>query len=101
VANAKVPADVVYKLLSKIYTPEGLAHMVNQKKTFKAMSIETGVTGIVTPCIRVPRSSGKKKASEINRRLNATRFSCSGGNCCRTYTPSFCQDFTNRMAANH
>lgn len=49
VANADVPADVVYTLLSKIYTPEGLAHMVNVKKTAKAMSIETGISGIITP----------------------------------------------------
>jgi TRAP transporter TAXI family solute receptor len=49
VANADVPADVVYALLSKIYTPEGLAHMVNVKKTAKAMSVESGVTGIITP----------------------------------------------------
>jgi len=49
VANADVPDDVVYKLLSAIYTDEGLAHMVGQKKTFKAMSIENGITGIVTP----------------------------------------------------
>jgi TRAP transporter TAXI family solute receptor len=49
VANADVPADVVYALLSKIYTPEGLAHMVNVKKTAKAMSVESGITGIITP----------------------------------------------------
>jgi hypothetical protein len=49
VANSKVPADVVYTLLSKIYTPEGLAHMVNVKKTAKAMSVEDGIKGIVTP----------------------------------------------------
>jgi TRAP transporter TAXI family solute receptor len=49
VANADVPAEVVYDLLSMIYTDEGLAHMVSQKKTFKAMSIESGVNGIVTP----------------------------------------------------
>ncbi len=49
VANAKVPAEVVYDLLSKIYTDEGLAHMRAQKKTFKEMSIQTGVKGIVTP----------------------------------------------------
>jgi TRAP transporter TAXI family solute receptor len=49
VANANVPADVVYALLSKIYTPEGLAHMVNVKKTAKAMSVESGITGIITP----------------------------------------------------
>jgi len=49
VANSKVPADVVYDLLSKIYTDEGLAHMRQQKKTFKEMSVETGINGIVTP----------------------------------------------------
>ncbi len=49
VANADVPDEVVYKMLSLIYTDEGLAHMVGQKKTFKEMSIKTGVKGIVTP----------------------------------------------------
>jgi TRAP transporter TAXI family solute receptor len=49
VANAKVDDDVVYKMLSLIYTDEGLAHMVSQKKTFKEMSIKNGVNGIVTP----------------------------------------------------
>lgn len=49
VANADVDDDVVYKLLSAIYTDEGLAHMVSQKKTFKNMSIATGADGIVTP----------------------------------------------------
>ena len=49
VANKNVPADVVYKLLSIIYTDEGLKHMVAQKKTFKEMAIKTGIKGIVTP----------------------------------------------------
>jgi TRAP transporter TAXI family solute receptor len=49
VASSKVPDDVVYDLLSKIYTEEGLAHMRSQKKTFKEMSIKSGVDGIVTP----------------------------------------------------
>jgi hypothetical protein len=49
VANAKVSADVVYKLLSVIYTDEGLKHMVGQKKTFKEMAIKTGANGVVTP----------------------------------------------------
>lgn len=49
VVNKDVPADVVYDMLSKIYTDEGLAHMVQQKKTFKKMSIENGPIGIVTP----------------------------------------------------
>jgi TRAP transporter TAXI family solute receptor len=49
VANKDVSADAVYQMLSLIYTEEGLAHMVSQKKTFKSMSIESGPTGIVTP----------------------------------------------------
>ena len=49
VANARVPADVVHDLLSKIYTDEGLAYMRSQKKTFGEMSIDNGVKGIVTP----------------------------------------------------
>ncbi len=49
VANSKVSADVVYEMLSLIYTDEGLAHMKQQKKTFKYMSIAKGADGIVTP----------------------------------------------------
>ncbi len=49
VANSKVPADVVYKLLSVIFTDEGLKHMVGQKKTFKEMAVKIGTKGIVTP----------------------------------------------------
>ncbi len=49
VASAKVPADVVYRLLSIIYTDDGLAHMRRQKKTFNAMSVANGLNGIVTP----------------------------------------------------
>ncbi len=49
VANADVPEEVVYKLLSTIYTDEGLAHMVGQKKTFKSMTVENAANGIVTP----------------------------------------------------
>ena len=49
VANKNVPDDVVYDLLAAIFTDEGLAHMVAQKKTFKAMSVAKGVNGIVTP----------------------------------------------------
>jgi len=49
VANSKVSADVVYKLLSLIYADGGLKHMYGQKKTFKNMRIDTGATNIVTP----------------------------------------------------
>lgn len=49
VANADVPEDVVYDMLSKIYTEEGLEYMAGQKSTFKEMGLETGTNGIVTP----------------------------------------------------
>jgi len=49
VANSKTPEDLVYKLLSILFKKEGLAHMVSQKETFKEMSIEKGINGIVTP----------------------------------------------------
>lgn len=49
VANAQVPDEIVYDLLTKMYTDEALAYMVSQKKTFEEMSLETGLNGIVTP----------------------------------------------------
>ena len=49
VANSKVTDDTVYKMLSMIYTDEGLAHMKEQKKTFKLMSLDSGTQGVVTP----------------------------------------------------
>ena len=49
VANSKVSDDTVYKMLSTIYTDEGLAHMKQQKKTFNNMSLQTGTQGVVTP----------------------------------------------------
>jgi len=49
VANSKVSDDTVYEMLSTIYTDEGLAHMKQQKKTFKNMSLKSGTQGVVTP----------------------------------------------------
>lgn len=49
VAHSGVSADAVYKILSLIYTDEGLAHMHAAKKTFKKMALATGADGVVTP----------------------------------------------------
>ena len=49
VANSKVSEDTVYNMLKEIYSDEGLAHMKQQKKTFKHMSTKTGTDGVVTP----------------------------------------------------
>jgi len=48
-AGKHVPAETVYKAVADIYTQEGLAYLVKVKKTAKAMSIESALTGIVTP----------------------------------------------------
>jgi len=49
VANSKVSDDVVYSMLTHIYSDDGLKHMHAQKKTFKLMAVDTGANGIVTP----------------------------------------------------
>ena len=49
VASVKAPDDLVYDMLKAVYTKEGLAWMVSQKKTFKAMALEKGLKGVATP----------------------------------------------------
>jgi len=49
VAGDQVKDDVVYKALTDIYSKEGLAYMVKVKSTAKAMSLESGLNGVVTP----------------------------------------------------
>lgn len=49
VASSEVSADVVYQMLSIIYTDEGLKYLAEQNATLKEMSIETGIIGIITP----------------------------------------------------
>jgi TRAP transporter TAXI family solute receptor len=49
VAGKHVKDDTVYKALEDIYSKEGLAYMVKVKSTAKAMSVEGGLNGIVTP----------------------------------------------------
>ena len=49
VVNKNVPEDMVYKLLSIIYTEEGLAYMASQNSNFKSMSVQNGVKGIIYP----------------------------------------------------
>ena len=49
VASKDAPDALVYGMLKEVFTDEGLAWMVSQKKTFKAMSVEKGVKGVATP----------------------------------------------------
>lgn len=61
VASANLTDEEVYKMLSTVYTEEGLAHMKAQKKTFKNMSIENGLKGIITPIHWGARKFWKEK----------------------------------------
>jgi uncharacterized protein len=49
VANTKVPDDVVHQILASMYSAEGLQYLVSVHNSAKAMSIETGLKGVVTP----------------------------------------------------
>ena len=49
VAGDHVKDDFVYKALADIYSKEGLGYMVKVKSTAKAMSVEKGLQGVVTP----------------------------------------------------
>ncbi len=49
VAGKHVDAKFVEAALAEIFSPQGLAYMVKVKSTAKAMSIEGGLKGIVTP----------------------------------------------------
>ena len=48
-AGRHVRNSVVEEVLNHIYTEEGLKFLVNRKSTARAMSLESGLTGIVTP----------------------------------------------------
>ncbi|MDH3349631.1 MAG: TAXI family TRAP transporter solute-binding subunit [Desulfobulbaceae bacterium] len=48
-ANSSVPDELVYKLLSLVFSNDGLAHMREQKKTFNEMAVKNGTKGIITP----------------------------------------------------
>ena len=74
VANSNVSSDIVYEMLSIIYTDEGLAHIKAQKKVFEHMSVATGTDGIVTPfhpgAKRFWREKGYTFAGEANSVFN-------------------------------
>ena len=48
-AGRHVRDNIVEDVLNHVYTEEGLEFLVNRKSTARAMSLESGLTGIVTP----------------------------------------------------
>lgn len=63
VANKDIPEEVVYDLLTIVYSKEGLAHMVEVHKSAGAMSIDDGVKGIVTPLHPGAKKFWKEKST--------------------------------------
>lgn len=71
VANKDVKPEIIYKALVEIFSPEGLKYMVNVKSTAKQMSVESGVTGIVTPLHPGAEKFWKEKGLKISDKAQA------------------------------
>ncbi len=48
-ASSDTPADVVYQMMSLVYTDEALKYLAEQNGVLKDMNIATGITAIFTP----------------------------------------------------
>ncbi|MAA69695.1 MAG: C4-dicarboxylate ABC transporter substrate-binding protein [Deltaproteobacteria bacterium] len=64
-ASSRLPGDVVEKAVKLIYQSEGLDHLVSVKSTAKAMSIDSGLTGIVTPVHKGAQNFWKSKGKTL------------------------------------
>lgn len=71
VAGEHVKADTVHAALADIYSKEGLAYMVKVKSTAKAMSVEKGLDGIVTPIHEGAEKFWKEKGLTITEAQSA------------------------------
>jgi TRAP transporter TAXI family solute receptor len=71
VAGEHVKADTVSAALADIYSKQGLAYMVKVKSTAKAMSVEKGLDGIVTPIHEGAEKFWKEKGLTISEAQSA------------------------------
>ena len=65
VAGKHVKAKVVNDALADIYSKDGLAYMIKVKSTAKAMSVDKGLQGIVTPVHEGAESFWKDKGLSL------------------------------------
>ena len=65
-AGRHLPGDFVEKAVQLIYQSKGLAHLVSLKSTAKAMSIDSGLTGIVTPVHKGAQSFWESKGKTLS-----------------------------------
>ena len=71
VAGAHVKAQTVHDALADVYSAEGLAYMIKVKSTAKAMAVEKGLDGIVTPIHEGAEMFWKEKGLEISAEQGA------------------------------
>ena len=64
-AGRHVPEELVQKAAEIIYAPNGLKYLVSVKSTAKAMSIDSGLTGIVTPVHNGAQNFWKAKGKTL------------------------------------
>ena len=64
-AGHHIRSTIIEEILGLIYKPEGLEFLVSRKSTAKAMSIESGITGIVTPLHQGAEKFWKEKGKTL------------------------------------
>ncbi len=64
-AGRHVPEELVQKASEMIYEPNGLKYLVSVKSTAKAMSIDSGLIGIVTPVHKGAQNFWKAKGKTL------------------------------------
>ena len=67
-AGRHVRDNIVEDVLNHIYTEEGLEFLVNRKSTARAMSLESGLTGIVTPLHKGAVTFWKSKGKTLTEK---------------------------------
>ncbi len=67
IANKEVSANLVYNALQEIYSKEGLTYLARIKSTARQMSVEGGLTGIVTPLHRGAKKFWKNRGLETDQ----------------------------------
>jgi TRAP transporter TAXI family solute receptor len=71
VAGKHVKPNIVDAALADVFSKEGLAYMVKVKSTAKAMSVENGLQGIVTPVHPGAEKFWKSKGLEVSEAQSA------------------------------
>jgi len=67
IANKEVSANLVYNALHEIYSKEGLTYLARIKSTARQMSVEGGLTGIITPLHRGAKRFWKNRGLETDQ----------------------------------